>query len=135
MHLNPGGCARRVVGEDRSGVEDRSRLTGPHSTTETLSVASPSAVRDYGRLSGTKNDASNVACRVPRGTCGERFSARPDTTGLPSNHAVPTYSVRRASPPDTKRTNVSIRGCGSTSIMVTGLLSRDFGVICRAQRY
>jgi hypothetical protein len=37
---------------------------------------------------------------------------------LPSNHAVPVYSVRRDSPPAASRTSVSMRGCGSTSIIV-----------------
>ena len=53
----------------------------------------------YGRLSGTKNDVAKFGVRMPRGAFGERRNISPDTSGLPSNHTVPTYSVRRASPP------------------------------------
>src|SRR5262245_52469454 len=87
-------------------------------TAEMDSVASPSAARWYARLSGTKNDVWKFGVRMPRGAFAARRSSIPETSGLPSNHTVPTYSVRRASPPCGSRTNVSMRGCGSTSIIV-----------------
>jgi hypothetical protein len=55
---------------------------------------------------------------MPRGAFGGLRRSSPDTWGLPSNQAVPVYSVLRASPPPGTRTSVSIRGCGSTSIIV-----------------
>jgi hypothetical protein len=46
-------------------------------TTETVSVAAPSAARSYRRLSGTKNDVEKFGIRIPRGAAGERWSVKP----------------------------------------------------------
>jgi hypothetical protein len=63
-----------------------------------------------------------------RGALGDRRSINPDTMGLPSNHAVPVYSVCLASPPAASRTSVSMRDCGSTSIIVViGFLDLGLG--------
>jgi hypothetical protein len=118
VHLNPGRGTRRIVGEGRGGVDDRGLSPDACKTTETLSVAAPSAARSYRRLSGRKNDVEKFGIRIPRGAFGDRCSINPETMGLPSNHAVPVYSVLRDSPPAASRTSVSMRGCGSTSIIV-----------------
>jgi len=67
VHLDPGRHPRWIVGERRRRVDDGARLA---------------TAGAYGRLSGTKNEASKFVWRIPRGAFGDLRSVRPEMTGI-----------------------------------------------------